>query len=79
MLAAGVPEDLVSYREELRRQAEADHEAAHQFANKALELRRSAEIIEAEIGGIDRAIAAYRAATTARLVPRHPELAAGED
>lgn len=58
--AADIPEALAAHRAELERHLQADLEGAVQYANKALDLQRSAALIKAEISGIDRAISAYR-------------------
>ena len=65
------PRDLEAYREKLHREIETDDRDAAIYAEKAVELRRSAELLRAELAGIDRAIEAFRRPTYAnRLVPR---------
>lgn len=80
-MTTDVPKDLESHRAELRRAIEADEEAAAVYAAKAIDLRRSAELLLAELSGIERAIEAYRGRIFEQLVPRRvlPVANAGDD
>jgi len=75
------PKSLTAHRAELARMICADEECAAIYAEKAIDLRRSAEILRAEAAGIDKAIEAYRVASEVALplVPRLVSRAVGED
>lgn len=60
--------ELLEHRDDLARRIAADHEAADFYATKSIEHRRSAEIGQAELSGIERAIAAYRESNADRIV-----------
>ena len=65
-------ESLAEYRAELARNIEADESGAACYANKALELWRSAELARAELAGIDLAMREHhgvRIEEVRRLVP----------
>lgn len=69
-----VPSELVLYRDELLKRANDDEEAASRYAEKAIELRRDAELARAEAAGIERSISAFRSLpieiASQRSVPR---------